>query len=62
MCQIMLSDLLLDGTLTRIEFSEKENPCVLAVSATDVEEKTDSNHIVADLKKMLIGISHTCLK
>lgn len=58
----MLSYLLLEGILTRIALSGKENSVYLVVSASDVEEKSDSNHVVADLREILIGVSHIILK
>lgn len=41
----MLSFLLLEGILTRFGLGEKENFVYLVVSATDAEEKSDSNHV-----------------
>lgn len=57
----MLFYQLLADILTRIVLIGKKNSVNLAVSAIKVGKKSDINHVVADLKDMLIPVSHTSL-
>lgn len=57
----MLFSQLLEGILTRIGLIGKQNSAYLVVSAINMEQKSGSYHVVADLREILIAVPHITL-